>query len=127
MSDQPTAPSAAMPDLFDYQLGQLDGISTSTRETVVQVSAPLGVGGTSKFIIRTIRHEGNDHLFVEMIGRDESFRRYFPPAVTAVFARQRDALTSKSRRKAARLGAATRKASGFTPNTSGLRRKRARR
>jgi hypothetical protein len=49
----------------------------------------LGVGGTRTFIIRTIRHEGRDHLFVEMIGRDRSFREYFPPEVSAVVARQR--------------------------------------
>lgn len=107
--------SEAMPDEFDRMLGVLDGVSTTTQDATVPVIPTLGVGGTRKFILRTVRHEGRDHLFVEMIGRDRSFREYFPPDVTAVIARQHDALTAKNRREGAKQGARTRKAKGIEP------------
>jgi hypothetical protein len=80
--------SDSMPDEFDRMIGVLDGVGKTTQATIPVVPT-LGVGGTRTFIIRTIRHEGRDHLFVEMIGRDRSFREYFPPEVSAVVARQR--------------------------------------
>lgn len=107
--------SAAMPDEFDRMLGVLDGVSSATQDATVPVVPLMGVGGTRKFIIRTVRHEGEDHLFIEMIGRDRSFREYFPPAVTNVIARQRGTLTDRSRRAGAKQAARTRKAKGITP------------
>lgn len=109
MSDKP---SDQMPDEFDRMLGVLDGVSVATQDTTIPVVPTLGVGGTRKFIIRTARHEGRDHLFVEMIARDRSFREYFPPEVTAAIARQRDSLTARNRRAGARQAARTRKARG---------------
>jgi hypothetical protein len=107
--------SAAMPDEFDRMLGVLDGVSAQTLDATVPVVPTLGVGGTRKFILRTARHEGKDHLFVEMIGRDRSFREYLPPEVTKVIARQHDALTRKNRRAGAKQAARTRRANGVVP------------
>jgi hypothetical protein len=115
------APSAAMPDEFDRMTGVLDGVSTSTDPAIVFVVPTLGVGGTRKFILRTVRHEGRDHLFVEFIARDRSFREYFPPEVMTVIARQHDALTAKNRRLSARREAARRQKLGLKPNVAGLR------
>lgn len=108
--------SDAMPDDFDRMLGVLEGVSTSTLDATIAVVPPLGVGGTRKFILRTVRHEGEDHLFVEMIARDRSFREYFPPEVTAAIARQRLVLTGKNRRAGAKQAARTRKAKGIVPH-----------
>lgn len=110
--DRDKSVSEAMPDEFDRMLGVLDGVSTATPDSTVPVIPVLGVGGTRKYIIRTVRHEGADHLFVEMIGRDRSFREYFPPEVTTVIARQRTALTGRNRRAGARQAAITRKQKG---------------
>lgn len=106
--------SDAMPDEFDRKIGTLAGVSRTAKATIT-VTPNLGVGGTRTFIIRTMRHEGEDHLFIETIGRDRSFREYFPPAVAAVLARQRESLTKQSRRAGARQAAATRKALGIEP------------
>lgn len=106
--------SDAMPDEFDRMLGVLENVG-HTAKTTIPVIPKLGVGGTRTFIVRTIRHEGEDHLFIEMIGRDRSIREYFPPAITAAITRQRDSLTSRSRRAGARQAALTRKALGIEP------------
>lgn len=116
--------SEAMPDEFDRMLGVLSDVSRSTQDSTIPVIPPLGVGGTMKFIIRTVRHEGRDHLFIEMIGRGKAFREYFPPEVTATIARQRDALTRRGRKAAARQAAATRKARGIEPGFLKSRSKR---
>jgi len=108
-------PSGNMPDEFDRMLGVLDGVSTATQGATVPVVPTLGIGGTRKFIIQTIRHEGKDHLFIEMIGRERSFREYLPPAVTDVIARQHSALSTRNRRAGARRAAATRRAQGIVP------------
>lgn len=108
-------PSQHMPDEFDRILGALDGVSTQTADSVVAVVPTMGVGGTRKFILRTMRHAGQDYLFVEMIARDRHFREVFPPEVTSVIARHRDQLTSKNRRAGARQAVATRKALGTAP------------
>jgi hypothetical protein len=126
-SNNPTTdtPSAAFPDEFDRMLGVLDGVSTATVDAIVPVVPIMGVGGTRKFILRTVRHEGRDHLFVEMIGRDRSFREYFPPEVTATIARQRGSLTGKNRRKGAKQAAITRRQSpDYQPPTPPRRRAR---
>jgi hypothetical protein len=115
MSDSNNDRSTEYPDEFDRMLGVLDGVSTATLDATIPVVPVLGVGGTRKFIVRTVRHEGKDHLFVEMIARDRHFREYFPPEVTATIARQRDALTTKNRRAAAKQAARTRKQRGIAP------------
>lgn len=107
--------SAEFPDEFDRMLGVLDGVSTQTQDATIPVVPTLGVGGTRKFIVRTIRHEGKDHLFVEMIGRARHFREYFPPEVTAVIARQRASLSERNRRAGAKQAARTRKQKGIEP------------
>jgi len=118
-------PSRAMPDEYDRIWGQLDGIGLRTQATTLDVTPPLGVGGTETFIIQTVRlQDEGDYIFLKMIGAGKSFRHVLRPAVTAVITRQRDALTQKSRRAGAKQAARTRKARGIVPDTSGLIRSR---
>jgi hypothetical protein len=115
-TDREDGPSGHMPDEFDRLLGVLDGVSTTSADTVVPVVPTMGVGGTRKFIIRTVRHAGKDYLFVEMIGRDRHFREVFPPEVTSVISRQARSLTEKNRRAGAKQAAVTRRQNpGYQP------------
>jgi hypothetical protein len=68
------------------------------------------------FIVRTWRHrEEGDYIFLEYIGPDDNIRLCLPPEVAECMARQRDILTTKNRKRAAKAEAARRKAEGIQP------------
>ena len=111
MSDNNSPASESMPDLFDYTLGQLKDLPDvlMTKEATIRVVPPLGVGGSRLFVIQTIRQkERGDIILLEEHGKGPAKRLVLPPEVSAVIARQRDALTTKSRVKGARQAVATR-------------------
>ena len=67
-------------------------------------------------IIQTYRQrDEGDTIFIEYIGVEGSLRLALPAVVSDVIARQRDALTGKSRSKAAKANAMDRKARGIEP------------
>ena len=110
MSDQ-------MPDAFDRLLGALDGLPdvVSTKPSTVRSITPL-IGNSETWIIQTVRQaDQGDVIFLERTGRDGSVRLAIPPKVAAVIARQREALTGKARRKAARAAVVTRREKGIVP------------
>jgi hypothetical protein len=111
-------PASAMPDAYDRLLGALHGLPdvTRTRETTIRTVPPLGIGGSQVFILQTYRQrEVGDTCFLECVGAGGAVRLVLPPSVTAAIARQRDALTSKVRRKTAKASALDRKARGIAP------------
>jgi len=68
------------------------------------------------FNVQTYRQKDEgDTIFVEFIGVEGSLRLAPPPVVSDVIARQRDAITGKSRSKAAKANALDRKARGIEP------------
>jgi hypothetical protein len=68
------------------------------------------------FIVQTVRHrELGDTIFIEYVGTEGSLRIALPPPVAECIARQRDALTTKSRKRAAKAEASRRKAQGIKP------------
>jgi hypothetical protein len=73
------------------------------------------LGHSETWIVKTVRVAGRDTAFIQHIDADGSQRLVLPPEVTAVLARQRDALGTLTRRKAARAVAADRKARGIEP------------
>jgi hypothetical protein len=104
-------------DDFDRHLGSLEGLpdTVQTRPATIRTTTPL-VGASQTFIIQTVRQtERGDTVFLEYVDRKGSTRIVLPPAVTNAIARQRDALTDKSRSKAAKTLAADRKARGIQP------------
>lgn len=104
-------------DDFDRHLGSLEGLpdTVQTRPATIRTTTPL-VGSSQTFIIQTVRQtERGDTVFLEYVDRKGSTRIVLPPAVTNAIARQRDALTDKSRSKAAKALAADRKARGVQP------------
>ena len=131
-STTPDAPSAAMPDEFDRLLGQLDGLTdvTHTKASTISVTPPLGIGGSRTFIVQTFRQrdsnldgdnvKSRDTIFLQVVGASGSIRIALPHQVADIFARQRDSLGTITRKRMGRERAASNKAAGITPNTSGL-------
>ncbi len=73
------------------------------------------LGHTESWIVKTVRTDGKDTAFIQQISAAGSQRIVLPPAVTAALGRQREALSAKLRRQAARRAADTRKQRGIEP------------
>lgn len=105
-------------DIFDKTIRSLDGLPDVIKTNASTVRATTRVLElTQTFIVQTYRQKDEgDTILIEFIGADGSLRLALPPVVADTIARQRDALTTKSRQKAARAAAADRKARGIAPN-----------
>jgi hypothetical protein len=118
MTEHEPRSSNGLPDAFDRQLAALHDLPdvSRTKPATLRVIPPLGVGGTVLFVVQTLRQrERGDTVFVEVVDADGTTRIVMPPAVAEVIARQRDALTDKSRSRAGRERAARDKAAGIRP------------
>jgi len=88
---------------------------TEVKPTTVRAVTPI-LELAQTFIIQTCRtRERGDTIFIEYIGTEGSVRLFLPPEVADVIARQRDALTTTNRKRAAKATAAARKAAGIVP------------
>ena len=107
----------ALGDVFDRTIRSMNGLPDviNTKATTVRsLSRILELSQT--FIVQTYRQrDEGDTIFIEYIGVEGSLRLALPTAVSDVIARQRDALTGKSRSKAAKANAMDRKARGIEP------------
>lgn len=102
-------------DDFDRHMGSLDGLPdvVRTKPTTLRTTSPL-VGSAQTFIVQTVRRKDmGDTIFLEYVDRDGSKRIVIPANVADTIARQRDALGTMSRRKAARTIAQERKEQGI--------------
>lgn len=109
--------SSNMPDAFDRLMGALDGLPDvlRTSASTVQTLTPL-LGNSETWIVQTVRQaEQGDVVFLQRVNREGSIRIALPAKVANVIARQRDALTTKARRKAAKAAVETRKEKGIVP------------
>jgi hypothetical protein len=119
-------PSAAMPDEYDRLLGALDGLPdvTRTKPSTITVVPSLGVGGSTTYIVSTIRQRASsgegenekgfsrDYVFLQAVRASGAIRLVLPPQIADAIARQRDALTTKTRAKIGRASMEARKARG---------------
>ena len=113
-NDQPHF-RADQPDAYDRAYGQAQGFS-GTKPATITAANLLGVGGVRSYIVQSYRvPEAGDAVFVQITGPEGLQRVHLPPQVTNVIARQRDALTSQNRRRAAKTRAAADKAAGVVP------------
>ena len=108
-------------EAFDYELNQLVGVPGVTNTKQATVLHTNGLTESSTWIVQTFRKrdvaqeaEGEratarDSIFVQFIGKgNRAIRLVLPPPVAELIARQRDQLTTKSRRAGARQAVATR-------------------
>lgn len=113
-------------DKFDRMLGALHSLPdvAATQPSTVVAVLPL-IGSAQTYIIQTLRQkEQGDTIFVQYVDDQGSVRLVIPPAAADAIARQRDALTAKNRKRAARESAQRRKAAGIQPAfLSGKKRK----
>jgi hypothetical protein len=104
-------------DKFDRLMGALVNLPDVTRtkpSTVVTVS-PL-IGEAQTFIIETYRQrEIGDTIFLQYAAAEGLIRVAIPPAAADAIARQREALTTKVRKRVGREQAEARKARGELP------------
>lgn len=112
---------SALGTVFDRTMRSLTNRAdvTTTKATTVRHLTPVKEEAQT-FIIQTLRAPaadavGGDFIFVEYIGTEGSTRIVLPPGVADVIARQRDALTTKNRKRAAKERAAADKAAGIAP------------
>src|SRR5262245_59348134 len=92
------------PDKFDRLIGSLRGLPdvTHTKPTTLAVFTPL-LGLAQTFILQTYRQrEIGDTIFLQYVDADTSVRIAIPPEVSDSIARQRDALTTKVRKRIGR-------------------------
>jgi hypothetical protein len=109
--------SANPATLFDKTWASLQGVpdvSIGQPTTIRTTSAVKELPQT--YIVQTARHrELGDFAFVEFMSAEGTVRIVLPPKVTDAIARQRDALTTKTRKRVAKEQAAKRKAAGIVP------------
>lgn len=73
------------------------------------------LGHSETWIVKTIRVEGADTVFLQRIDADSGMRLVLPPEVTAAIARHRERAVTVNRRRAARRGVATKQAKKGKP------------
>jgi|SRR5579864_3154599 len=113
MSDQ----YRSVANKFDRAAGSLTGLPdvVKTAPATVVAAMPI-VGDVQTFIVQTFRQrEVGDTIFVQYVDGDGGHRFVLPPQVADAIARQRDALTTKNRKRAAKEQAEARKARGELP------------
>jgi hypothetical protein len=104
-------------DKFDRMLGGLEGLPdvTKSKPSTVTIHHPL-IGEAQTFIIQTFRQkERGDTIFVQYLDSAGSVRIAIPPAAADAITRQRDALTTKVRKRVGKEQAQARKARGEVP------------
>lgn len=106
---------SAEPDAYDRAYGQAQGFP-HTKPSTITAANVMGIGGVRSYIVQTVRlPEVGDSVFVQITGPEGLQRVHLPPAVTQAIARQREALTTQSRKRAGKARAEADKAAGIVP------------
>lgn len=107
MAEQTTLPK----DEYSQQLRQLQA-NPGGVEKVSTIDLTDFYGNAVTWIVRSIRVDGDDTVFLQKIDAEGGRRLVLPAEVTAAIARQRDGILTVNRKRGARAAAATRKAKG---------------
>lgn len=104
---------------YDRIMGQVNGFQ-HTRASMVR-NMTMMIGAVHTHIVQTFREpdtedkRGGDFISIEIVTSEGSDRFVLPPEVARVIARQREQLSTMSRKRAAKLKAKQRKAQGIVP------------
>jgi hypothetical protein len=96
---------------YDRKYGNLLNVSLATKPSTIKLVEPL-TGRSETFIIQTLRHEGEDYIFIECADEEGLTRLVLPPKVARAIGSQGDALSKKARSNASKRVMAERMASG---------------
>jgi len=109
---------------YDRILAGLDGLPDVTHTAPSTIRHVSFIGTSQTFVVSTYRQKDRgDTVFLETTG-ESGMKLMIPPPVVDAIVRQRDALTSKVRRKNGRASAAARKAAGIEPAFLKAKRKK---
>lgn len=95
---------------------------TRTAPSTIRIVQPM-IGDPQTYMIETVRDESGDTIFVEYADSQGLVRIALPPSVANRIAQQRDALTTKVRKKIGKQQAAERKARGEQPAFLNIKKK----
>lgn len=116
--------TATLPsDSFDKLLSRLIGLPNGAHTQPAVVQSIDFYGNTTAFMIQTVRTEEGATAFVTQVNAQGSVRYILPPHVLATLDRQRDALTTKLRRRHGKRIAEERRAAGLQPGFMKRRKK----
>jgi len=117
---QPVSPdqrSKVLPtDPFDIALSNLTGHPNGAHTQPSVVQSQDHYGNVTSFMVQTVKWEDGITVFVTQVNAERSARFVLPPKVTAVIARQADAVSLMVRRRHGKRLAEERKASGIVPS-----------
>lgn len=102
-------------DTFDKLLSRLIGLPNGAHVQPAVIQSIDFYGNTTAFMIQTVRTEEGTTSFVTQVNALGSVRYILPPHVLAALDRQRDALTTKIRRRHGKRIAEERKLAGLQP------------
>jgi len=109
---------------YDRILAGLDGLPDVAHTAPSTIRHVSFIGTSQTFVVSTYRQKDRgDTVFLETTG-ESGMKLMIPPPVVDAIVRQRDALTSKVRRKNGRASAAARKAAGIEPAFLKAKRKK---
>jgi len=74
------------------------------------IDALTFTGHSETWVVKTVRVEGEETLFLQQVNAEGGRRFVLPPAVVAVITRQHDSAITTVRKRTARKAAATRQA-----------------
>lgn len=115
--------SGALGDYFDRVKRALDGKPGVTHSKLHSIEVKTFFELSQQWTVLTARQRdeseenprSRDTVFLTFLGREGSLRLVVPSDVVDTIVRQRDQLTKKARKRAAKTRAAALKASGYKP------------
>jgi hypothetical protein len=94
-------------DHYSTRLRELQAANAIEKTTLVDLVDIYG--NAESWVIKTIRVDGSDTVFLQRNNADGGDRWVLPPEVTGAISRQRDGVVTVSNKRRARSAAATRK------------------
>jgi hypothetical protein len=111
MDNETTLPT----DVYSIMQRRLMDNPASLSRQAATLDLVTMLGHAESWIVKTIRTNGLDTVFVQRVNAEGGMRLVLPPEVVAAIGRQRDALGTVVRRRGAQRAAQTRKERGIEP------------
>lgn len=115
MEREHKATASVTKDAFDLLLSRQVGLPNGAHTQPSVVQAIDFYGNTTSFMVQTVRTDEGVTSFVTQVNAQGSVRYILPATVLAVLDRQRQALTTKLRRRHGKRIAEERAAAGIQP------------
>ena len=109
-------PSGLLPtDPFDTTLRDLTGLPNGAHTQPTTITESDEYGNATTYIVRTVRWDKGNTIFIEQVSARGSARFILPPKVAQTIGRQDAAVSTMIRRRHGKRLAEERRASGYVP------------